>query len=284
MRILSFGEIIWDVYPDAKCIGGAPFNFAAHAQRAGATSFLMSAVGEDALGAEAIKSVTQYGICGDYVSVLKAYPTGKCNVTLDQNKIPTYTIEDNVAYDYIPFPTKAVQDFDALAFGTLALRHEHNRTVIDDLLRQSKFEQVFVDLNIRAPFDYAESIRFALERATIVKVSDEELPTVVARLGGVYQDIEASVAFLKNEFPNVHTVLVTCGGNPAIVYDFKSGKRYTCAAKKTEVISTVGAGDCYGAYFLTNYLAGKAIETCMESAADAAAFVVAHQEAIPTNA
>lgn len=280
MKILSFGEIIWDVYPDGKYIGGAPFNFSAHAKRAGANAFLMSAVGADALGAEALKMASSYGV-GTYVAVLEDHPTGVCNVTLDRNKIPTYTIADNAAYDFIPFLPNAPQVFDALAFGTLALRHTQNRATVDSLLKEWHFGQVFVDLNVRPPFDQAESIRFALERATVLKVSDEELPGVIARLGGVYRGIEQSVMLLKNEFQSIHTVLVTCGKEPSFVYDFTSGKKYECAAKKTKVVSTVGAGDCYGAFFLVNYLAGESIKTCMSRAAEAAAFVVAHAEAIP---
>ena len=281
MRILAFGEVLWDVYPNEKHIGGAPLNFSAHAKRAGATAFLMSCVGADALGADALKQAEYYGVNTDYVSVTDAHPTGVCNVTLDQNKIPTYALADNVAYDFIPFSTNVPLSFDALSFGTLSLRHAQNRATVDRLLKQVDFAEVFTDLNVRPPFDYAESIRFALERATIVKVSDEELPTVIARLGGVYQDIEKSVALFQTEFPNIRTVLVTCGERPSFVYDLTNAKRYECASKKTEVVSTVGAGDCYGAYFLTNYLAGEPIEICMERAAKAAAFVVAHAAAIP---
>ena len=280
MNVLSFGEIIWDVYPDAQYIGGAPFNFAAHARRAGANAFIMSAVGADALGAEALEKVALYGMSTEYVSTLEEHPTGVCRVTLDQNKIPTYAIAETSAYDFIPMPAKPLQGFDALAFGTLALRREHNRAVIDGLLKQCAFRQVFVDLNIRAPFDRSESIRFALERVSIVKISDEEISTAIARLGGTCEGIEESVAFLKRHFQNLHTVLVTCGGEPSILYDLRGEKTYTCPSKKTEVVSTVGAGDCYGAFFLVRYLAGEAIEVCMERAADAA-FVVAHAEAIP---
>ena len=281
MKILSFGEIIWDVYPDEKHIGGAPLNFAAHAKRAGASTFLMSAVGADELGTEAIKQAEYYGVNTEYVSALKEYPTGVCRVTLDQNKIPAYAIADTSAYDFIPLPSKLPQGFDALAFGTLALRREHNRRVIDTLLEQCDFGQVFVDLNIRSPFDRSESIRFALERATMVKISDEELPTVLARLDAPYEGIEESVCFLKQHFQNLHTVLVTCGKNPSLLYDLRRGNSYTCQSKKVEVVSTVGAGDCYGAFFLARYLAGETMEACMAKAADAAALVVSCTEAIP---
>ncbi|MBQ9783900.1 MAG: hypothetical protein IJW29_00160 [Clostridia bacterium] len=283
MKILSFGEIIWDVYPDEKYIGGAPFNFAAHARRAGADVFLMSAVGTDTLGAEAMKKVEYYGVNGEYVSALAAYPTGICAVTLDQNKIPSYAIADGTAYDWIPFPSHAPRGFDALSFGTLALRHAHNRAVVDALLEACDFKQVFVDLNVRPPFDLSESIQFALARATVAKISDEELPAVMMRLGEDYAGIDPSVALLKRRFEKLHTILVTCGKNPSVLYDLKSEKTYPCASKKVTVVSTVGAGDCYGAFFLVNYLSGEPIEVCMSKAAEAAAFVVAHAEAIPTN-
>ena len=99
-------------------------------------------------------------------------------------------------------------------------------------------------------------------------------------MGGTCEGIEESVAFLKRHFQNLHTVLLTCGGEPAILYDLRGEKTYTCPSKKTEAVSTVGAGDCYGAFFPVRYPAGEAIEVCMEKAV-AAAFVVAHAEAIP---
>ena len=282
MKILSFGEIIWDVYPNEKHIGGAPFNFAAHAKRAGAEAFLMSAVGNDTLGQEALEKVKSYGVNCEYVSVLNNISTGVCRVALDEKGIPSYTIADSSAYDFIGLPSEMKQKFDALAFGTLALRKEHNREVVDGLLRGGCFKQVFVDINVRKPFDFTESILFALERATILKVSDEELPTVTERIGEAYLGIDESVKIIGKRFGNIEKVLVTRGAEPAVLYDLKTKDKYECQSKKTEVVSTVGAGDCYGAVFLVNYLSDVPIDACMSKAAEAAAFVVSCAEAIPS--
>jgi len=282
MNILSFGEIIWDVYPNEKHIGGAPFNFAAHAKRAGAEAFLMSAVGNDTLGQEAIERAESYGVNCEYVSVLNNISTGVCKVALDEKGIPSYMIADSSAYDFINLSSGMGQKFDALVFGTLALRKSHNRAIVDELLRKCSFRQVFVDINVRKPFDLSESILFALERATLLKVSDEELPTVMERIGEAYLGIDESVKIIEARFGNIEKVLVTRGAEPAVLYDLKTKDKYECQSKKTEVVSTVGAGDCYGAVFLVNYLSDVPIDACMSKAAEAAALVVSHSEAIPS--
>jgi fructokinase len=281
MKILSFGEIIWDVYPEEKHIGGAPFNFAAHAKRAGAEAFLMSEVGNDALGQEAVERAESYGVNCEYVSVLNNISTGVCKVALDEKGIPSYMIADSSAYDFINLSSGMGQKFDALVFGTLALRKSHNRAVVDELLRKCSFRQVFVDINVRKPFDLSESILFALERATLLKVSDEELPTVIERIGEAYLGIDESVKIIEKRFVNIEKILVTRGAEPAVLYDLKTQDKYECQSKKTKVVSTVGAGDCYGAVFLVNYLSDVPIDACMSKAAEAAAFVVSHTEAIP---
>ena len=47
---LCFGEILFDVFGDDRCIGGAPFNFAAHFAQLGGEAVMVSAVGDDELG------------------------------------------------------------------------------------------------------------------------------------------------------------------------------------------------------------------------------------------
>ena len=99
VKILSVGEIIWDVYPEKKVIGGAPLNFAAHCVLRGAKSGLISAVGKDELGERALQGLKEYGV-RDFVQEVDI-PTGRCVVTLDENKVPNYHIERKVAYDEI---------------------------------------------------------------------------------------------------------------------------------------------------------------------------------------
>ena len=111
MKIVSFGEIIWDVYPDESCIGGAPLNFAAHAAQQGAESLLISAVGDDALGEAAREALLRFGVDASLVSTVVGSPTGQCLVTLDEENKPHYDLLAHTAYDAISCET--IPDCDA---------------------------------------------------------------------------------------------------------------------------------------------------------------------------
>ena len=90
MRILAVGDLIWDVYPDDAYIGGATFNFAAHAAKCGAKVYLMSAVGDDELAGAAL-NVRRNSIKTDFMQV-NGYETGKTIVTLDTGGNPSYNV------------------------------------------------------------------------------------------------------------------------------------------------------------------------------------------------
>ena len=89
MKILSFGEIIWDVYGNEKFIGGAPLNLAAHCSKQGAESFMLSAVGNDDLGKCALEEVKGFNVKTDFISVNYEKETGKCIVTLNEKGVPS---------------------------------------------------------------------------------------------------------------------------------------------------------------------------------------------------
>ena len=147
MKLLSFGEVLWDIYPDKKCLGGAPLNFAAHFVKAGGEADIITAVGNDSLGAETLEGIRRLGVGTGCVAVVNA-PTGRCLVTLDENSVPTYDLLSGVAYDMIP-PPKDCGDFDVMYFGTLALRSEDNLSTVRRLLERCDGKTVFVDMNIR---------------------------------------------------------------------------------------------------------------------------------------
>ncbi len=60
--IISFGEVHWDLFPEGARFGGAPANFACHAALLGGDVTMVSAVGDDARGHEAIRILGTYGI------------------------------------------------------------------------------------------------------------------------------------------------------------------------------------------------------------------------------
>lgn len=278
MNILCFGEILWDVYPDKAVIGGAALNFAGHFQKHGGKAYMISAVGDDELGHEAIKVTESFGINTKYISVLKEQ-TGKCVVTLDSKGVPSYNLLNNVAYDYIG---GEVEDkFDALYFGTLALRNEHNRKSLEKLLESNNFSEIFCDVNIRAPFYSAETVTLCAKTATVIKISDEELPIVTKILLGEELPYKSAAEKLAEKYENLRTIIITLGPKGAYVLNAKKGEAFEMEAPKTKVLSTVGAGDSFSAAFMYKYMSGEEIMSALENAIKVSAFVVANLEAIP---
>lgn len=278
MKILSFGEVLWDVFESGEFIGGAPLNFAAHLAKMGENAYILTSVGKDALGTKTIEKINDFGVKTDYLSVVNTLETGKCLVTLDNNKIPQYNLLNNVAYDKI-LSENIPDDFNVLYFGTLALRNEFNRSALNKLLDSHCFKEVFVDVNIRPPFFSNDTVEFAVKNATILKISDEELP-IISRL----LSINCENDFAKNlceKYRNLKLVIVTRGENGSYCFDADQNREYTAESVKVSVASTVGAGDSFSAAFLHKFLSGYDIGHCLNFASKVAAFVVSETEAIP---
>ena len=283
MKILSFGDIIWDVYPEKACIGGAMLNFAAHIAKSGADSFLMSCVGDDKLGCDALEKLKKFGVNTKYVSTSKDMPTGQCRVTLDANAVPTFCLLDNVAYDKIKATEAALcESFDAIAFGSVPIRHSHNIKELKKLIENGNVGKIYCDINLRAPFFDNDSVTFCLKTPNVLKVSEVELEYVLENiLHSNENDYEKGARALCKAFDNLELVLITCGEDGAYAYSKKGDKTYFHPSKKVEVVSTVGAGDSFGAAFLVDYLSGKSIEACLVSATERSAYVVSHIDAVP---
>lgn len=279
MTVYAFGEVLWDVYPDRKCIGGAPFNFAAHTARLGNEVYLLSAVGEDDLGDETLAAIREQGVKADAVT-RSALPTGRCLVSLDAEGVPSYHLLENVAYDEIS-PALTVQQDGVLYFGTLALRSSHNRASLDALLRENSFREIFVDLNIRPPFSTVKAICFAVGHATVLKISEEELGAALSALGLEACSYRDAAFALKAQYQGLRLVLITRGGDGAYLYDAQTEMEYEAPAETVRVVSTVGAGDSFSAAFLSEYLRHRDPDKALAFAASLAAFVVSRKEAVP---
>ncbi len=282
MKILSFGEIIWDVYKEEKFIGGAPLNLAAHCSKQGADSFMLSSVGNDDLGTSALEIVKNFNVKTDFVSVNNEKETGKCIVTLNENGVPSYNVLTDVAYDYIKARDN-INDFqfDVFCFGTLALRSSENLETVKSILKNSNIKKIYCDINIRPPFFSENVILFALENSNILKVSDEELYFILNACDIKESVSENILSTLSERFKNLEFILLTQGEKGACVYDCKNKKTYTENAPKVEVASTVGAGDSFGATFICEYFKTNDIKKSLNKAIEISAFVVSKKEAIP---
>ena len=276
MKILSFGEIIWDVYETEKFIGGAPLNLAAHCSKQGVESFMLSSVGNDDLGKCALEEVKGFNVKTDFVSVNQEKETGKCIVTLNENGVPSYNVLTDVAYDYIKTPDNIKNfEFDVFCFGTLALRSRENLETVKSILKNGNIKKIYCDINIRPPFFSDETILFALSNANILKISDEELHFVTEACA--LKELED----IADKYRNLEFILLTQGEKGATVFDCKNKKEYSQKAPKTKVASTVGAGDSFGATFICEYFRTEDTLKSLKRAIEISAFVVSKKEAIP---
>ena len=286
MKILSFGEIIWDVYADRAVIGGAPLNFAAHCVKCGAEGYILSAVGNDTLGDDALSELSRLGVNSSLV-IRNESPTGTCNVTLDANGIPTYSLAADMAYDRVVLTDsflRQIRDehFDALCFGTLAQRNEISADSLGRLLDECSIKEIFCDLNLRPNGYTNESVKRCIEHATTLKLSDEEAPLLeeLDVLRGVcFSSPREAIIEILNRYPNIKRVLYTKGTNGSEVH---TREEYVeIPAVEAEAVSTVGAGDSYGAAWLSAMLGGASYTDAAHLAARVSAFVVSSKEAVP---
>jgi len=284
MKLLSFGEVLWDVYPDARFIGGAPMNVAAHMAKQGHDSYLLSAVGNDELGRLTTEQLSGFGIHTDFVRVHPEKPTGCCLVALDEHSVPSYDLQEGTAWDDITADISVIGDMDVLYFGTLAQRSEQNRRTLDALLQSGRFRDVFVDVNIRPPFYNADIISNAFSHATIVKISEEELPVIVETLGLDKQKKSLGIINeITKRFDNIRILILTRGEKGALAVDTETGETCGVPAVKATVVSTVGAGDSFSAAFLTAFDKSEDLAVSLSYAARVAAWVVSHTEAVPSD-
>lgn len=271
MNLLTFGEIVWDVHGDNIHLGGAPLNLAVHTAALGKNAWIVSAVGQDRYGDAAIARAKHFNVNTDYIARADA-ATATCTVTDGNDGLPRYTLASVTAFDHIPTPD-IDEHIDVLAFGTLALRSAKNRKSLAHILNTVHCTEIFTDLNLRAPFYTKETIDLCLSKATICKVSEEELPTVSEHIFGTYKGVSDSALRLCKRYKNIRLFLVTRGKDGAFCLDSRAGRLYAGTAAPANVVSTVGAGDGFSAAFLARYTNGAPIEDCLAFAADVSALV-----------
>ena len=269
--VIAFGEILWDVIDGVPHIGGAPFNFAAHAARCGLKSAIVSAVGDDELGRRARTEAERLGVDVSMVDVHPSLPTGTVNVTLADG-IPSYEIVRPVAWDEIAggAAREDTRPPRAFYFGTLAQRSAVSAATLGSLLDACASSLVFFDVNLRQVYWSVELVEKGLAHTDILKVNDEEMKT----LGFAPESLFA-------RFPRLKTVVETCGAAGCRVTS-RSGEAFDSPAiSDGPVIDTVGAGDSFSAAFLAAILHGESLASAAEAGNRLAGKVAARAGAIP---
>lgn len=279
--VIGLGEILWDVFPEGKKLGGAPLNFSHHCAQQGAEAYPVSAVGADADGAEIRQILASKNLPDIHVQTDPAHPTGRVNVTLKDGK-PTYEILRDVAWDFIQF-TPPLADLaaraDAACFGSLAQRNSASREAIHAFLEAMRQEALRIfDINLRQDFFNRETIESSLRRANILKLSDEELP-VLATMFELHGEAPTQLHRLRELF-DLRLVAYTRGGSGSLLVSASETSEHS--GLPCEVVDTVGAGDSFTATLCSGLLKNLPLAEINARANQVAAFVCSQAGATPT--
>lgn len=278
---IGLGELLWDMLPRGRKLGGAPANFAYHANALGAHARIVSCVGGDQAGTDILAQAARLGLSTDFIGVDPAHPTGTVDVTLDAAGTPAYLIHEHVAWDFIAW-TKEMKALAAAAtaacFGSLCQRSPVSRRTIRAFLDATRPECLRVfDVNLRQEYFSREIIVESLKRSSVLKINDEELP-VVARLLGLPAGEEAAGRQLMRDFP-LRVVALTRGAHGSSLFSADDASHLP--AWHVAVKDTVGAGDAFTAALVAGLTRGLPLQEINAAASRVAAFVCTQEGATP---
>jgi len=279
-RVTAIGEILWDVYPDQKRLGGAPFNFIYHIWKILGKANFISSVGNDENGHEMISHLNSIGFNTSNINIDSEHPTGTVKVTLEEDRTPKFTISPDCSYDYITLNSTSENlienETDILYFGTLSARSEISRNTIQSLF-EKKHTKYFCDLNLRHNFYTRELIEQSLQISNVIKINEIELEKL-KQLFSLENSNDLAIEQLINKF-GIDLIGLTFGEDGAELYNKSEAHR--CKSKVINAIDTLGAGDAYSAILCLGYLHGWAIEKINKLAAKFACEICTVNGALP---
>lgn len=274
------GELLWDVFPKHKRLGGAPANFACHAHQLGAEAYPISCLGKDALGAEALAQLESRGVSARYVSESATYPTGTVDVVLALGK-PSYQIHEGMAWDHIPQSAELqslAERLNVVCFGSLSQRSEASREAIRFILAHMPESSLkILDVNLRQSFYSKELIESSLEQVNVLKLSDEELP-VLSELFGLEGDVRSQLSTLRDRF-ELQFIAYTRGSEGSLLMSADAEDDFY--GYDAELVDSVGAGDSFTAAFSVAILNGLSLRQANRYANLVASYVCSQFGATP---
>jgi len=278
--VVGLGEVLWDLLPGGRQLGGAPANFAWHAKCQGMEGYIVSALGNDGLGKETRELIARKGI--DAILETVEAPTGTVGVTLSAEGIPSYQIHTNVAWDILP-STPAIEALArqtaAVCFGTLAQRSPTTRATIRRFLSLTPSNALRVfDINLRQNYYSRELIQESLGECNILKINDEETMVVADLFGYAERQPEAIAKRLLTEY-KLNAVVLTCGAIGSGIYTGEGDS--WLETPKVQVVDTVGAGDAFTGALVASLLKGTSIPKAHHLAVEVAAKVCQVAGAMP---
>jgi fructokinase len=281
--VVGLGELLWDLLPSGKQLGGAPANFAYITNLLGDTGIPASRIGDDSLGAEALQKLAQLGVSSDFVQRDPAHPTGTVKVEIDRAGQPRFEILQPVAWDFLEWTKPWAQlasEVDSVCFGSLAQRSAQSRSTIRSFLHATRPEAVRVfDVNLRQNFYSREVLSESMKLATIVKLNHDELPRIMQLFELQNHGEKDSAQRLVSEY-DLKLVCVTRGDRGSLL--ISADEYHEHAGIKVKVADTVGAGDAFTAALVHGYLRGIPLAQINDAANRVGAWVASQSGATPT--
>lgn len=280
---VGIGELLWDIFPDnGKVLGGAPSNFAYHAAQLGCNSVIVSRVGTDKLGTEALAQISNLGIATEHIQIDSSQPTGTVKVAINNNE-PEYEIVENIAWDNIEWQGKLhalANHADVICFGTLAQRNKTSReTIIKFLKSVSEKTTIIFDVNLRQNFYDKKTIAKSMNIADIVKLNYDEFDKI---MGMLYPGTDHTTWLAKDLLEDFGLkMLCITRGERGCILTTPCKTVELPGTDKSKVVDTVGAGDSFTAALAFHYIKGSPLQRTAQAAADYASYVVTHKGATP---
>lgn len=278
-KIICFGEVLFDVFPTHRKIGGAPLNVALRMASLGINAQIISRVGNDEIGKELLHFIKENGVATDTIQVDENLSTGEVIVQLNDKGSASYTINYPVAWDKIEVTSvakNAIANADAMVFGSLVCRDLVSHQTLLDLMNLAKYK--IFDVNLRAPFYTKELLIELMNKADFIKFNDDELYEISEYMNSPYHSLEQNIHFIAEQTNTKH-ICVTKGSHGAVLY--YNDTMYYNSGYKIEVADTVGAGDSFLAGLLTQLLTGNDTQFAINYACALGALVAQKEGANP---
>ncbi len=282
MKALGFGAIVWDDIPPSKHLGGAVLNVLGHLCKLGAEAEMISALGTDSLGEETIREVARTNV-GLRWTHRVAVPTCLVRVSFDENRQPSYHLDDDVSWDHVQLTDEDItairaEMFDVVCYGTLDQRSERSRRSLRKLLAAGGAKRAFCDVNLRPPFYSAEVIEYSLQQADIAKINLDEAKEICAMFQLGADGVESQARCLRERF-GIGQLLLTAGEEGA--YYASGGEFGFCPAYRVTVADPVGAGDAFSAGLLYRLGQGDSLAKACDFACRLGALIASKPSSLP---
>ena len=264
-KIVAFGEVVWDILPNGKVLGGTPLNLVFRCNSFKEQGFLLSRVGDDDLGNEAIDKLKELGISDENVQLDTEFPTGTVHISFENNYDPRYIVTPDVAFDHIEFSAEAlklVRNADCLFYGLLPQRFGISKNTLRELIKESPDSLHFFDLKLFEHFFNAKVVENLLESSNIVRIKEKEIAFLSRELGLNAKNLNVFCTRLSQKY-KIDLILVTRGQNGVFAFHKKRGAFFD-PGYKIEIVDNIGSGMAFSAGFLHYYLNGKSIQQALD--------------------